>query len=138
MKQFVRQKNKCSKVEYAPGVGRKVRISGVEYIIRPSSRKNKKYSATIKSKAGRTRTVHFGHPDYQQYRDVTGLGLYSRCNHGDRERRSRYFARHEGVRKKNGSLAIDDPTSASFLSAVLLWPKESHPTVKDMGKVTSI
>lgn len=61
-----------------------------------SSRPTKKYMAILKNKtSGRKVKVHFGSSIHSQYRDATGLGLYSHKNHGDLERRKRYIARHQ-------------------------------------------
>lgn len=87
--------------------------------IEPSDKPNKKYCAVIFSgKTERTRRVHFGgvKPDgtpYQQYRDSTGLGIYSKYDHGDEARRKRYHARHANENTKK--------YSASWLSKKFLW-----------------
>ena len=66
-----------------------------------SDRKGKKYKAILKNKqTGREVGVHFGaiKPDgtpYEQYKDSTGLGLYTRYNHNDKQRRKRYHERHK-------------------------------------------
>ena len=79
-----------------------------------SRTKNKKYDAIIEDrKTKRTQSVPFGDKRYQQYRDITGLKLYSRLDHGDEERRKNYLARHEKTRHKKHS--------ASYYSAVFLW-----------------
>lgn len=63
----------------------------VMYIIQPSTRKYKKYRALFKD--GRP-SVHFGDNRYQQYKDHTSLKLYSHLDHGDKQRRERYYQRH--------------------------------------------
>ena len=61
-----------------------------------SKAKNKKYSAILKNKqTGRTVTVNFGDSRYEQYKDNTGLGIYSHLNHNDKKRRSHYKSRHK-------------------------------------------
>ena len=52
-----------------------------------STRKNKKYMIKIDG-----RTVHFGDKRYQHYKDK--IGMYSHLDHGDNERRKRYYDRH--------------------------------------------
>lgn len=48
-----------------------------------SPRKNKKYRAILPN----NKTVDFGDSRYQQYKDTTGLGLYTNKDHLDKERR---------------------------------------------------
>lgn len=63
-----------------------VRLDG--YTFERSKRAHKKYAVTLAS----GRTVHFGDTRYQQYKDR--IGLFSDADHGDKERRRRYYARH--------------------------------------------
>ena len=62
--------------------------------------KNKKYNAVLarklpSGKTGREVRVPFGDSRYQQYKDSTGLGLYSHLDHGDKARRAAYRLRHK-------------------------------------------
>lgn len=58
--------------------------------------KNKKYNAVlVNRKSCKEVRVPFGHPGYQQYKDSTGLGLYSHLDHGDKARRAAYRLRHK-------------------------------------------
>lgn len=60
-----------------------------------SSTKNKKYDAILKHKeTGRIKKVSFGHSGYAQYKDTTGLNLYSHMNHLDKKRKALYYKRH--------------------------------------------
>jgi hypothetical protein len=59
------------------------------------------------------RWIHFGARGYAQYRDATPLKLYARWDHGDRERRARYYARHGRATHKR---------SAKYWSHRYLWP----------------
>ena len=69
-----------------------------------SSTKNKKYDAILKHKiTGQLRKVPFGQLGYEQYKDTTGLNLYSNLDHLDKERRKRYKSRHEGEQKNKFS-----------------------------------
>ena len=46
--------------------------------------RGKKYDAILRNKKTRSkRRVPFGAVGYEQYRDSTGKGLYTRVNHGD-------------------------------------------------------
>jgi hypothetical protein len=60
---------------------------------RKSTRKGKKYDAIIEDK-GIIKTISFGALGYQQYKDSTGLKLYSHLDHMDKARRERYRSRH--------------------------------------------
>lgn len=60
---------------------------------------DKKYKVVIFfAKDGRKKTIQFGDKRYEQYKDSTPLKLYTRLNHGDKERRRLYKCRHEGNR----------------------------------------
>ena len=86
--------------------------------LRKSTRKNKKYQIDLidhKTKK-KIRTIHFGAikkdgTPYAQYKD-TALGLYSKYDHNDKDRRARYYKRHK---KKYGKY------SADALSKKYLW-----------------
>lgn len=68
---------------------------------RKSKTKHKKYDAILENKKNKKAVyVPFGDSRYQQFKDATGLGLYSHKDHGDRKRRSLYRARHKGFLKK--------------------------------------
>lgn len=76
--------------------------------ITPSKRKNKKYVATFAD--GRP-SVHFGHTDYQHYRDV--IGHHAHLDHGDKKRRANYYARHGRHPKA---------FTAKWFAHHILWP----------------
>lgn len=61
------------------------------YVIRKSTRKNKKYMAVFSD--GRP-SVHFGDSRYQQWRDSTPLKAFTHLDHRDEKRRAAYYARH--------------------------------------------
>jgi hypothetical protein len=82
-----------------------------------STRKEKKYSViTPKGK-----TIHFGASGMEQYKDSTGLGLYSHLDHNDKERQKRYLARAKGIKTKDGKLTWNDKESANYYSIFYLW-----------------
>ena len=61
-----------------------------------SKMKNKKYAAILENKdTKRRRIVNFGDNRYEQYKDTTGLGLYSDKNHLDKKRQEAYKTRHQ-------------------------------------------
>lgn len=74
-----------------------------------STRRYKKYMVTLSNGS----TVHFGDNRYQQYKDKTGLGLYTHMDHLDKDRRVRYKKRHESTRHKK--------YSPSWFSDKYLW-----------------
>ena len=79
-----------------------------------SKTKFKKYDGIIEDvKTRRRQTVPFGDVRFEQYRDSTGLKLYSRLDHNDEKRRQNYLARHESTRHKKWS--------PSWFSSVFLW-----------------
>ena len=56
---------------------------------------NKKYKVVLyDNNKNKIKTVQFGAVGYEQYKDSTPLKLYSRDNHGDKQRRTSYRKRH--------------------------------------------
>lgn len=69
-----------------------------------SKNKTKKYDAIlVNKKTGREKRVSFGAIPYEQYKDSTGLALYSNKNHNDKHRRELYRKRHRGEEKNRFS-----------------------------------
>jgi hypothetical protein len=87
--------------------------------IQPSTSKNKKYTAIVKN-GDKTRKIHFGHSDYEQYKDSTKIGKYSYKNHGDKKRREAYFSRHSGVKNKSEAIKKEMNKSNGKLNAKIL------------------
>ena len=77
-------------------------------IIEKSKVKKKKYAAILPN----GKRVNFGDKRYQQYEDKTNLKLYSNLDHHDKERRKRYYERHNKDYPKY---------SADYFSKVYLW-----------------
>ena len=70
--------------------------------------------------------IHFGDSRYEQYRDSSGLGIYTHLNHGDKSRRKRYFLRHSGLSSKKEAIKKELKKSkgklnARILSHIYLW-----------------
>lgn len=86
-----------------------------------STRLNKKYM--VRTPKGKI--IHFGAivngKPMEQFKDSTGLGLYSKYDHGDKERQRRYLARAKGIKNKEGKLTWNDPETANFYSVKFLW-----------------
>ena len=60
-----------------------------------SKRKGKKYDAILQNKQTKREVrVPFGAIGYEQFRDSTGKGLYTKDNHGDKVRKRSYRSRH--------------------------------------------
>lgn len=87
-------------------------------LILKSTRKNKKYMV-FSNKLGTF--VHFGDSRYGQFRDITGLGLYSHLDHNDPARRKRFLQRHHGVSSKKKALINISQDSALYYSTKYLW-----------------
>lgn len=68
---------------------------------RKSKKANKKYDAILEHKKnGKIKYVPFGDKRYSNFRDLTGLNLYPKLLHGDKNRRRLYRARHKNDLKK--------------------------------------
>ena len=85
-------------------------------VFRKSRAKGKKYAVTYNNK-----TINFGDSNMQQYKDSTGLGLFSSKNHLDPVRRKSYLARAKGIKNKKGELTWKDKASANYYSVRYLW-----------------
>lgn len=68
--------------------------------IKVSTRKHKKYM----TKHG-SRTYHWGDKRYTQFKDQTGLGVYSKQNNNSLARRKAFLLRHTGKSTKKAALA---------------------------------
>lgn len=89
--------------------------------ITKSRRRHKKYAAVVEHKrTGRRRTIHFGHSDYQHYRDRTKVGAWSHADHGDRERLRRYYTRFSGVASRAEGIKLERVRSRGLFNAKLL------------------
>lgn len=77
------------------------------YEIKKSTRQFKKYMAKVNNE-----WVHFGDNRYGQYKDRSGLGLYSYLDNNDEKRRASYIARH-GSNPKEGT--------AGWFALNVLW-----------------
>ncbi|KAL8003723.1 hypothetical protein Plhal703r1_c12g0064011 [Plasmopara halstedii] len=85
------------------------------FTFRISKRKDKKYDAVFDD----GRVVSFGGikrngEPYQQYRDITPLRAFSKYDHGNIERKQRFYRRH-------GPIDTSKPYTASWFSKTFLW-----------------
>jgi hypothetical protein len=89
--------------------------------IQKSTRVNKKYM--VRTPKGKL--IHFGAivngKPMGQFKDSTGLGLYSKYDHLDKKRRASYRARHKEIKLKNGKPAYLDKEQAAYYAWHLLW-----------------
>ena len=81
-----------------------------------SANKNKKYSTIYNGK-----TINFGDNRAEQYRDTTGLGLYTSKDHLDPVRRKSYLARAKGIKNAKGELTWKMKSSPNYYSVRYLW-----------------
>jgi hypothetical protein len=81
---------------------------------RKSLTKNKKYDAILSNKiTKKVKYISFGDTRFKQYRDSTGLGLYSKKDTNDKKRRDLYLKRHSGEDKNK--------YSSGYFSIKYLW-----------------
>lgn len=92
-----------------------IKIDGIDYMVKPSNRKNKKYDVY---KEG-SYLLSFGDTRYKQYRDK--LEYYEDQNHYDKKRRDAYRARASNIRNKQYELTYNNPEYANFWSYNYLW-----------------
>ena len=88
--------------------------------------RGKKYKAFVVDSAGKRRTISFGSSSYEHYKDSTGVGMWSRKDHGDKSRQRSYFLRHSGESNKQAALKKEIQKSkgrfnARILSHKFLW-----------------
>lgn len=86
-----------------------------------STNKNKKYMVKVDIGDGKTKIVHFGDALYEQYKDSTGLGLYSHMDHNDKTRRELYRARASRIKDKSGNFTYLDKTKPNYYAYNYLW-----------------
>ena len=89
-----------------------VKIGKYEY--KKSTNPKKKLMVVVNNK-----NIHFGSRDMQQFKDKTGI--WKSKDHNDDKRRKNYLSRSAGIKRKDGTLTKDDPTSANFHSRSVLW-----------------
>ena len=80
-----------------------------------------KYTAILKD----GKKVHFGHQDYEHYKDTVpkklGGGLWSNRDHLDTKRRTNYRKRHAAIKTKDGKYAYRVKYTPSWFSYHYLW-----------------
>jgi len=84
-----------------------------------STNPKKKYDAILKNKeTGREVRVRFGSANMEQYKDTTGLGLYSKKNTLDKNKRRQFRARFSATKQKQD---FANYYSSMYFSWRFLW-----------------
>lgn len=115
---------KVPKAQGGGGGGYKMKETIVNFEKGPG---DKKYTATVKNKlTQKTRKLHFGHKDYQQFKDRTNIGLYSKRDHDDKNRQRNYYNRHSGEKNRKKAILKEKKKSKGYynpkvLSHEYLW-----------------
>lgn len=85
-----------------------------KYDYKKSTNPKKKLMVVVNNK-----TIHFGSRDMEHFKDKTGI--WKSKDHNDDKRRKNYLSRSGGIKRKDGTLTKNDPTSANFHSRSVLW-----------------
>lgn len=88
--------------------------------IQASPIRGKKYRAFVSGPKGARRSIDFGAVGYEQFKDSTKIGKYRSKDHGDKERRRRYFMRFSGTPSKRAAIAKEKRRSGGRLNAKIL------------------
>ena len=89
-----------------------VKIGNYNY--EKSTKKNKKLMVKVNNKL-----IHFGSSAMGHFKDKTKI--WASKDHNDDKRRKNYLSRSAGIKKKDGTLTKDDPTSANYHARRILW-----------------
>ncbi len=63
--------------------------------------------------------VHFGARNMEHFKDRTGI--FKSKDHGDKKRRASFRARMSGIKLKDGSKAVNNPSSPAYHALRILW-----------------
>lgn len=69
-----------------------------------------KKSVYVKGKNGKPKLIHYGHSDYQDFRQ-----------HKDEKRRQNYLKRAKGIKNKEGKLTWNNKDTKNYWSVHDLW-----------------
>ena len=81
-----------------------------------SKSKGKKYAVIYNNK-----TINFGSSTNSQFKDKTGLGLYTHLNHGDKTKRAAFRARMSKIKNKSGEYVYKLKSSPAYWAYNYLW-----------------
>jgi hypothetical protein len=93
-----------------------VKVGRFDY--QKSTRPDKKLMVVVE-KGGKKKTVHFGARSMEHFKDRSGI--WKSKDHGDAQRRKNFRSRMGGIKKKDGSRAVDDVFSPAYHSLRILW-----------------
>ena len=65
--------------------------------------------------------IHFGHINYQHFKDSTPLKLYKHLDHNYIKRRNLYRKRAQGITNKKGEPTYLNKNSPNFWAFHFLW-----------------
>jgi len=85
-----------------------------KYNYSKSTRSDKKLMTVVDNK-----TIHFGDPSMEHYKDKTGI--WKSLDHNDEDRRANYLTRSAGIKNGKGELTMNDPSSPNYHSRRILW-----------------
>jgi len=85
-----------------------------KYTYEKSTRPEKKLMVKVNN-----RTIHFGARGMNQFRDKTRI--WKSKDTGDNVARKSFRARMGGIKKKDGSKAVNDPNSPAYHAMRVLW-----------------
>ena len=88
------------------------------YNYEKSTQPDKKLMVVVE-KDGKKKTIHFGARSMGQFKDRTGI--WKSKDHGDKDRRKNFRTRMSGIKKKDGSRAVDDVMSPAWHALRILW-----------------
>ena len=88
------------------------------YNYEKSTQPDKKLMVVVE-KDGKKKTIHFGARSMGQFKDRTGI--WKSKDHGDKDRRKNFRTRMSGIKKKDGSRAVDDVMSPAWNALRILW-----------------
>ena len=92
-------------------------LKGKRYDVQRSTRPDKKLMVKCNDK-----WVHFGARGMESWGKAPFASLLpSKEKHYDKQRRDNYLSRARRIRKKDGSLAVNDKCSANYFAVNGLW-----------------
>ena len=117
----IEERIEASSTAPLPGGGLKMKEKIIKFERGPGK---KKYTAYLKNnKTKKRRVLHFGHKDYQQFKDRTPNKLYSSKNHGDKHRQENYYNRHSGEKNRTKAIQKEIRKGKGFYTPKILSHK---------------
>lgn len=85
-----------------------------KYDYKKSTNSDKKLMVEVDGK-----TIHFGSRNMEHFKDKTGI--WKSKDHGDVKRLKAFRKRMSGIKLKDGSKAVDNPSSPAFHALRIFW-----------------